>query len=103
MRMWSASSPWLRDLPIVLFGSRRCAPFGSSTAVEPEMRGQLVFPFGVEPALGREDFILAPCNEQAVLFIKLWPDWLTAAATLYGPARLCQTYLAASVRILALA
>src|SRR5712671_673346 len=95
MPMWSASSPWLRDLPIVLFGSRRCALFGSSTAVEPEMRGQLVFPFGVEPALGLEDFILAPCNEQAVQFIRRWPDWPARSAALYGPAHSGKTHLAA--------
>src|SRR6266566_9674693 len=59
------------------------------------MPGQLVFPFGVEPALGREDFILAPCNEQAVRFIRRWPDWPTAAAALYGPPRCGKTHLAA--------
>ena len=59
------------------------------------MSGQLVFPFGVEPALGREDFILAPCNEQAMRFIRRWPDWPTAAAALYGPPRCGKTHLAA--------
>ena len=59
------------------------------------MPGQLAFPFGVEPALGREDFILAPCNEQAVRFIRRWPDWPAAAAALYGPPRCGKTHLAA--------
>ena len=59
------------------------------------MPGQLAFPFGVEPALGREDFILAPCNEQAVRFIRRWPDWPTGAAALYGPPRCGKTHLAA--------
>jgi chromosomal replication initiation ATPase DnaA len=59
------------------------------------MRGQLVFPFGVEPALGREDFVLAPCNEQAVHFIRRWPDWPTTAAAIYGPPRCGKTHLAA--------
>jgi chromosomal replication initiation ATPase DnaA len=59
------------------------------------MSGQLVFPFGVERALGREDFILAPCNEQAVQFIRRWPDWPTRAAAIYGPPRCGKTHLAA--------
>jgi chromosomal replication initiation ATPase DnaA len=59
------------------------------------MPGQLVFPFGAEPALGREDFILAPCNQQAVQFIKRWPDWPQPAAALYGPAGCGKTHLAA--------
>lgn len=59
------------------------------------MAGQLVFPFGVEPALGREDFILAPCNEQAVQFIKRWPDWPARIAAIYGPAHCGKTHLAA--------
>ena len=59
------------------------------------MPGQLAFPFGVEPALGREDFILAPCNEQAVRFIRRWPDWPASAAALYGPPRCGKTHLAA--------
>ena len=65
------------------------------------MPGQLVFPFGVEPALGREDFILAPCNEQAVRFIRRWPDWPTSAAALYGPRACGKTHLAAIWRNMA--
>ena len=65
------------------------------------MRGQLVFPFGVEPALGREDFILAPCNEQAVQFIRRWPDWPTTAAAIYGPPHCGKTHLAAVWRDMA--
>ncbi len=59
------------------------------------MPAQLVFPFGVEPALGLEDFILAPCNEQAVQFIRRWPDWPARNAALYGPAHSGKTHLAA--------
>ena len=65
------------------------------------MPGQLVFPFGVEPALGREDFILAPCNEQAVQFIRRWPDWPMPTAALYGPAHSGKTHLAAIWRKMA--
>jgi len=65
------------------------------------MPGQLVFPFGVEPALGREDFILAPCNEQAVQFIRRWPNWPTRVAAIYGPPRCGKTHLAAIWRNMA--
>jgi chromosomal replication initiation ATPase DnaA len=65
------------------------------------MSGQLVFPFGVEPALGREDFILAPCNEQAVQFIRRWPDWPTRSAALHGPSGCGKTHLAAIWRNMA--
>jgi chromosomal replication initiation ATPase DnaA len=65
------------------------------------MPGQLVFPFGVEPALGREDFILAPCNEQAVQFIRRWPDWPTPVAAIYGPPSCGKTHLAAIWRSMA--
>ena len=36
----------------------------------PDMAGQLVLPFGVEPALRRETFITAPCNEAALAFLQ---------------------------------
>jgi chromosomal replication initiation ATPase DnaA len=49
------------------------------------MPGQLVFPFGARTALRREDFIVAPCNEQAFRFIERWPDWPVRAAAIYGP------------------
>ena len=65
------------------------------------MPGQLVFPFGVQPALGADDFILAPCNEQAVQFIRRWPDWQTRSAAIYGPPRCGKTHLAAIWRTMA--
>ena len=65
------------------------------------MPGQLVFPFGVEPALGGEDFILAPCNEQALQFIRRWPDWPAPVAAIYGPAGCGKTHLAAIWRNMA--
>jgi chromosomal replication initiation ATPase DnaA len=65
------------------------------------MPGQLAFPFGVEPALGHENFIVAPCNEQAVQFIRRWPDWPTMAAAIYGPPSCGKTHLAAIWRSMA--
>ena len=58
------------------------------------MPGQLVFPFGARPVFDREEFIVAPCNEQAFRFIESWPDWPARAAALYGPAGCGKTHLA---------
>lgn len=58
------------------------------------MPSQLVLPFGVKPAQTREDFIVAPCNEQALRFIERWPDWPVRAAGVYGPKGCGKTHLA---------
>lgn len=58
------------------------------------MPGQLALPFGSRPALGRNDFILAPCNEQALRFIERWPDWPVRAAAIWGPRDSGKTHLA---------
>ena len=59
------------------------------------MIGQLVLPFGVQPALSRETFITAPCNEAALAFVQRWPDWPQKAAGLYGPSGAGKSHLAA--------
>ena len=59
------------------------------------MVGQLVLPFGVQPAFKRETFISAPCNEAALAFVQRWPDWPQKAAALYGPAGSGKSHLAA--------
>lgn len=58
------------------------------------MPDQLALPFGSRPALGREHFIVAPCNEQALRFIERWPDWPTRAAAIWGPPDSGKTHLA---------
>jgi hypothetical protein len=58
------------------------------------MPNQLVFPFGVTPAQSRADFIVAPCNEQALRFVERWPDWPTRAAAIWGPAQSGKSHLA---------
>lgn len=58
------------------------------------MSGQLALPFGSRPALGREDFVMAPCNEQALRFIERWPDWPARAAAIFGPRDSGKTHLA---------
>jgi chromosomal replication initiation ATPase DnaA len=58
------------------------------------MPAQLALPFGSQPALKREDFIVAPCNEQALHFIERWPDWPARAAAIFGPPDSGKTHLA---------
>ena len=58
------------------------------------MPSQLALPFGSQPALKREDFIIAPCNEQALTFIERWPDWPARAAAIWGPPESGKTHLA---------
>ncbi len=62
---------------------------------------QLAFDLGHRPALGREDFLVAPGNEVAVAWIDRWPSWPGAALALHGPAgcgksHLCQVWRGAS-------
>lgn len=55
---------------------------------------QLHFTFDHRPAMGQEDFLVAPCNEQAVKWIDSWPDWAGPALCLHGPTGCGKTHLA---------
>ncbi len=59
---------------------------------------QLPLALDVRPALGREDFLVAPSNHAAVVWIDRWPDWPqsgpTPALVLCGPAGSGKTHLA---------
>ncbi len=55
---------------------------------------QLSFEFDHRPAMGQEDFLVAPCNEDAVAWIDAWPDWPATALCIYGPAGCGKTHLA---------
>lgn len=55
---------------------------------------QLTLDLAGRPALGREDFLVAPCNETAVAWIDRWPDWPGAVLCLTGPAGAGKTHLA---------
>jgi chromosomal replication initiation ATPase DnaA len=46
------------------------------------------------PALGRADFLVAPCNEAAIAWLDRWPGWPAPALALYGPAGSGKTHLA---------
>ena len=50
------------------------------------MSTQLPLELGHRPALGRADFLLAPCNAEAVAWLDRWPQWPAPALALYGPA-----------------
>ena len=55
---------------------------------------QIPLALGYRPAMGQEDFLVAPCNEEAVAWIDSWPDWPAAALCIYGPAGCGKTHLA---------
>lgn len=46
------------------------------------------------PALGREDFLVAPSNALAVSLIEAWPDWQAGKLVLTGPMGSGKTHLA---------
>jgi chromosomal replication initiation ATPase DnaA len=56
--------------------------------------GQLALDLGHRPALGREDFLVAPCNADAVAWIDRWPDWPGPALVIHGPAGCGKSHLA---------
>lgn len=56
---------------------------------------QLPLDLGFRPATGREDFLIAPCNEAAVAWIDRYPDWPGTAAVLHGPAGSGKSHLLA--------
>jgi DnaA regulatory inactivator Hda len=54
---------------------------------------QLSLDLGFRPALGRADFLVAPCNAAAVAWIDRWPDWPAPLLALWGPAASGKTHL----------
>ena len=45
---------------------------------------QLPLSLSYRKAFGRKDFIVAPCNLEAVAWIDKWPNWPTPAVLIYG-------------------
>lgn len=55
---------------------------------------QLPLDLGHRPALGGDDFLVAPSNEAAVAWLDRWPQWPGPALALHGPPGSGKTHLA---------
>lgn len=55
---------------------------------------QIPFAFDHRPALGGEDFLVAPSNAQAVAWVERWPHWPAVALAIVGPRGAGKTHLA---------
>lgn len=55
---------------------------------------QLTLDFPHRPSLSREDFLVAPCNREAVALTDQWPDWPYFALCIYGSEGCGKTHLA---------
>lgn len=60
----------------------------------PSTGRQLALDLGSRPALGREDFIVAPSNREAVALLDRWPDWPGRILALSGPRGSGKSHLA---------
>ncbi len=58
------------------------------------MNEQLVLDLGRRTAHGAGDFLIAPCNSDAVAWLDRWPDWPAPALAIYGPAGCGKTHMA---------
>lgn len=56
---------------------------------------QIPFDLSVRPAHGRDDFLIAPSNIDAVGWLDRWPNWPAPMLILSGPAACGKTHLAA--------
>jgi chromosomal replication initiation ATPase DnaA len=61
---------------------------------DPDGAQQLALNLPHRTAVGREDFLVSPSNEQAVAMIDRWPNWLNPALILMGPPGSGKTHLA---------
>lgn len=55
---------------------------------------QLPLDLGHRPARGREDFLVAPSNADAIAWLDRWPDWPGPSLAIYGPAGCGKSHLA---------
>ncbi len=56
---------------------------------------QIPFDLAYPPSFQRADFLVAPCNTEALGWIDKWPDWPAPALILHGPAASGKSHLAA--------
>lgn len=59
------------------------------------MLEQIPLDLGHRTALGRNDFLVAPNNHDAVAWIDLWPEWPAPCLVLYGSVASGKTHLGA--------
>ena len=55
---------------------------------------QLPLDLGHRASFSGEDFLIAPCNRDAVAWLDRWPDWPGPGLALHGPAGCGKTHLA---------
>lgn len=55
---------------------------------------QLALDLGHRPALGGDDFLVAPCNAAALDWLDRWPDWPAPALVVHGAPGSGKTHLA---------
>ena len=55
---------------------------------------QFILDFPHRESLGREDFLVAECNAEAVSLIDCWPNWPYFGICIYGPEGCGKTHLA---------
>ncbi len=58
-----------------------------------ETATQLALDLGHRPALGADDFLIAPSNEEAVAWIDRWPTWGTPGLAVFGPTGCGKSHL----------
>lgn len=56
---------------------------------------QIPLDFSGRTALGLEDYLIGPCNKDAVGWIDRWPEWPAPVLVINGPAASGKTHLAA--------
>lgn len=66
------------------------AQFSQQSALQ-----QIPLDLGHRTAMGRDDFLVATNNQDAVAWIDLWPEWPAPCLILYGPIASGKTHLGA--------
>lgn len=64
------------------------------TCDEDEKLKQIPFDFKPRVFMGREDFMVAPCNKEAFQMVDSWPKWLSSGMIIYGPKGCGKSHLA---------
>jgi len=54
---------------------------------------QIPLDLGFRPAMGREDFLLSDCNQEAIAWVDKWPDWPFFSLMIYGSSACGKTHL----------